>query len=67
MDNKFKPKSFWKKPEGVTGAIFLVGIMAGIGVLGTIVFTGIIIGLLSNTLYLAGMLLVLGALNLYGS
>ncbi|MEL6635707.1 MAG: hypothetical protein AAFW73_00745 [Bacteroidota bacterium] len=28
-----KRKSFWKKPEGVTGAIFLAGILAGTGVL----------------------------------
>ena len=24
-----KPKSFWKKPEGVTGAIVLGGLLAG--------------------------------------
>jgi len=29
-----KPKSFWKKPEGVVGAIFLVGIIGALGVLG---------------------------------
>lgn len=33
MDRNFKPKSFWKKPEGVTGAIFLVGSLIGIGLL----------------------------------
>ena len=24
-----QPKSFWKRPEGVTGALFMVGLIAG--------------------------------------
>ena len=27
--SEIKPKSFWKKPEGVTGAIVLGGLLAG--------------------------------------
>ena len=56
-----KPKSFWKRPEGVTGIIFLAGIIIGGGVLLTAVLPTLI-ALASNVLYLAGMLIVLGAL-----
>jgi len=31
MDNTYKPKSFWRKPEGVTGAITIGGILIGGG------------------------------------
>ncbi len=61
MDNNFKPKSFWQRPEGVTGAIFLIGALAGGGYLLSLVLPTLVI-LAQNTLYLAGMLLVLGAL-----
>jgi len=61
----FKPtstkKSFWKRPEGITGAIFLVAIIAAVTLL-LINFGPALIGLLSNTLYLAGLIVVLGAL-----
>ncbi len=55
-----KPKSFWKRPEGTTGAIFMIGILAGLGYL---VFANIgwIIAALSNVLYMTGLLLALGA------
>jgi len=33
MPNSYKQKSFWKKPEGVTGIIFLLAIMLGAGFL----------------------------------
>jgi peptidyl-tRNA hydrolase len=33
MSQEFKPKSFWRKPEGFTGALFLVAILAGAGFL----------------------------------
>lgn len=42
-------KSFWRRPEGVTGLIFLVGILAGLGFLLT-TFSGAIIPFLSTTL-----------------
>jgi len=52
-------KSFWQKPEGVTGAIFLLGLAAGIGYLLT---TGILPIILGNILYLSGTLIVLAAI-----
>ena len=33
MPNSYKQKSFWKKPEGVTGIIFLIAMMLGVGFL----------------------------------
>ena len=56
-----KPKSFWKRPEGVTGTIFLVAVLAGAGLL-LVNFLPALIALASNVLYLALMLLVLGAI-----
>jgi len=56
-----QPKSFWKRPEGVTGAIVLGGIVLGGGYL---VATALpfLIGLTSNIIALGAMLLVLGAI-----
>ena len=58
--NSFKPKTFWQRPEGITGVIFLVDILIGGGYL---LFTALpyIITLTSNLLYLSGMLIVLAA------
>ncbi|WP_420460781.1 PspA/IM30 family protein [Neolewinella sp.] len=42
-------KSFWQRPEGVTGLIFLLAILAGLGFVFT-TFAGIIIPFLSTTL-----------------
>ncbi|HMW38833.1 MAG: hypothetical protein K1X68_02255 [Saprospiraceae bacterium] len=55
-----KPKSFWSKPEGVTGSVVLAGLLIGGGAL---LYKSLpfLITLASNTLYLVGMLLVLGA------
>ncbi len=55
-----RPKSFWKKPEGVTGTIFLLAIL---GALGFLVVTGLpaIIGFASSLLGLAATVLALGA------
>jgi len=61
MDSNYKPKSFWKRPEGVTGIIFLVAILAGGGFLLTTALPWIIAAA-ANTLYLAGMLMVLAAI-----
>ena len=53
-----KPKSFWKRPEGVTGMIFLAALVAG----GAYALTAINwAAIFANTLYLAGTLAVLGA------
>jgi len=61
MDSqKLKPKSFWKRPEGVTGIIFLAGLVIGGGYLLAVALPAIL-ALMQNTLYLAGMLIVLGA------
>jgi phage shock protein A len=56
-----KKKSFWRRPEGVTGAIFLIALIAGGGLL---LYSAlpVLIPLLQNTLYLALLLLVLGAI-----
>jgi len=56
--DNFKQKSFWQKPEGVTGTVFLVGLFAGLGFL-LFKFAGTLAVLAANTVYLVGMLLVL--------
>ena len=56
--NKLKSKSFWKRPEGITGMIFLAALLGGAGILLTAVNWAAIA---ANTLYLAGTLAVLGA------
>jgi predicted nucleic acid-binding Zn-ribbon protein len=56
-----KPKSFWKRPEGVTGTIILIALIAGAGYL-LVQFLPALIALTSNLLYLTLMLLVLGAI-----
>lgn len=55
MSGEFKPKSFWRKPEGFTGALFLVGMLAGAAFL-AYSFLGF---LLSS----AGMMVMLGILG----
>ncbi|MEZ4920021.1 MAG: hypothetical protein R2792_13035 [Saprospiraceae bacterium] len=54
-------KPFWRRPEGVTGAVFLVGIL---GAAGYALYQALptLIQLAQNGLYLAGMLAALGAL-----
>lgn len=54
-----KPKSFWKRPEGTTGLLFMLALIAGGGYL-LVSYLPLLISLASNVLYLAGMLLVLG-------
>ncbi len=56
-----KPKSFWQRPEGVTGAIFLTALLAGGGYL-LYKFLPAIISLVENTLYLGILLVILAAL-----
>lgn len=55
------PKSFWKRPEGVTGTVVLTGLLIG-GGMALYKFLPYLISLASNLLYLSGMLLVLGAI-----
>src|SRR6266516_7313327 len=54
VPSSFKPKSFWEKPEGVTGQIVAVSAIAGAGY---VLYECLpkIITLLENTLY-AGVL-----------
>lgn len=56
-----KPKTFWQKPEGVTGLLFLVGFL---GIIGYFVATNIaaILAFTQSVLGLAVTLLVLGAI-----
>ena len=56
----YKRKSFWKRPEGVTGVIVMAGLVLGGGYL---LYQALpfLISLTTNILYLSGMLLVLGA------
>lgn len=59
--NNFKQKSFWQRPEGVTGMIFLAGLIIGGGYL-LVNLLPTLIALMSNVLYLALMLMALGAI-----
>lgn len=58
---QFKEKPFWKRPEGVTGLLFLAGLLIGGGYLLYILLPTLIV-LAQNTLYLVGMLLILFAI-----
>lgn len=53
-----KPKSFWKKPEGVVGAIFLIALLAGGGYL-LMANMAAIVALFSNVLYLSLIIIAL--------
>lgn len=57
----YEKKSFWKRPEGVTGAIFMIAVLGGLGFL---IATNMaaIVALAANTLYLVLMLMALAAL-----
>lgn len=57
----FQPKSFWKKPEGFTGILFLLTIGLGSFYLFN-QFLPLLIELAENTLYLAGMLAALAGI-----
>ncbi len=59
MEAEYKPKSFWTKPEGVTGAVFLIGIIGGAGFL-LFSFLPAVIAMASSTLGLAGLIGALG-------
>ena len=56
-----KGKSFWKRPEGKTGAIVMAGLVIG-GAWLLVSILPALVALASSTLYLAGMLIVLGAI-----
>ena len=54
-----KPKSFWRRPEGVTGALILAGVLIGGGYL-VATFTAVILTFLSTTPGMVVGLLTLG-------
>lgn len=56
-----KPKGFWKRPEGVAGSIVLGGLLLGGGYI-LYKNMALLLSLASNAIYLAIMLLVLGAI-----
>ena len=56
----FRPKSFWEKPEGITGLLFMAGIVLGGGYL-LYKALPVLIVLAQNTLYLALLLAALAA------
>jgi len=60
MDFKeYKPKTFWQRPEGITGLVVLSALVLGGGLLITS-FLPTILWAMGQTVYLAGMLAVLG-------
>lgn len=56
-----EPKSFWKKPEGITGLLFLLALLGG-GAFFMYTYGAVLVELAQNTLYLTLMLLALGAI-----
>lgn len=54
-------KSFWQRPEGITGGLILAGLVIGGGILLSNILP-VLITLAQNTLYLSGMLAALGAI-----
>ncbi|HMQ47172.1 MAG TPA: hypothetical protein PKA00_06665 [Saprospiraceae bacterium] len=61
LDNQFKQKSFWGRPEGTTGMLFLVALVGGLGYL-LVSSMGAILTFAGQTLGLAVILLALAAL-----
>jgi hypothetical protein len=57
---EFKTKSFWERPEGVTGMIFLSALLIGGGYL-LVTFLPALIALTQNILYLSLLLMALAA------
>ncbi len=58
-NTEFKPKTFWQKPEGTTGAFFLMAILGGMGFL-LFKYSTAILAMLTNTLGIVALLAVLG-------
>ena len=55
-----KSKSFWQRPEGITGGLLLAGLVVGGGILLSNILP-VLVSLAQNTLYLSGMLAALDA------
>ena len=58
-----KPRTFWKRPEGVVGAIFMMAILAGLGIL-FVTYLPVLVELAKNVLYLT-LMIIAGAGLLY--
>lgn len=58
-DSNFKPKTFWQKPEGTTGAFFLIALLGGLAYV-LFKFSAQILLMLQNTLGIIALLGVLG-------
>jgi hypothetical protein len=58
---QLKTKSFWERPEGATGLVFLLAMIAGGGYL-LYSYLPTLIELAQNTLYLSGMLIALSTI-----
>ncbi len=56
-----KPKSFWKRPEGITGFFFFAALLVGGGILVAANLQALL-AFFSSTLALAGLILALGLL-----
>lgn len=56
-----QPKSFWRRPEGIAGLLFLIALIAGAGLVITTFWTAILAAM-ANTLVLAATLVGLGIL-----
>ena len=61
LENTGKPKSFWKRPEGITGTLFLLAGVAGAGFL-LFTFGAALMAALKTTLGIVVTLAVLGAI-----
>lgn len=59
-NDSFKAKTFWQKPEGKTGTIFLVGIIAAIAYAVFAIGIPAIVGFITSTIGLVVSVLVLG-------
>ena len=57
----FKPKTFWQRPEGTTGLVFLIGILGAAGYF-IYKFGHVIVTMLTNTVGIVILLGVLGAI-----
>ncbi len=63
FQSEAKPRTFWKRPEGVAGAIFLIAILAGMGIL-FFTYLPVLVELAKNVLYLT-LMIIAGAGLLY--
>jgi len=60
-DSNFKPKTFWQKPEGTTGAFFLIALLGGLAYV-LFKFSAQILLMLQNTLGIIALLGILGVI-----